>query len=158
MTARRSKFNVEKSTERRTWDGIVFDSEMEMKFYRDVILPAYATNDIKKFELQKPYELQPEFLYNDKKERSINYVADFYIECSDGKSIVIDIKGHADSVARLKRKMFHFKYPDVDYRWVAYSKIDGGWIDWDVLQKNRSERKKIRVKKKEEQFLEGDDL
>ena len=36
---RKSKFNVEKDIAKRTYDGIVFDSVMEMKYYRDVVCP-----------------------------------------------------------------------------------------------------------------------
>lgn len=35
----RSKFNVDKDKEKRTYDNIVFDSQLEMKYYRDVLCP-----------------------------------------------------------------------------------------------------------------------
>lgn len=35
----RTKFNVDKDKAKRTCEGIVFDSVMEMKYYRDVVLP-----------------------------------------------------------------------------------------------------------------------
>ena len=61
-----------------------------------------------------------------------------------GAEIIIDIKGQPDSVAKLKRKLMFFKYPDIDYRWITYSKIDGGWIDYETVKKARSERKKTK--------------
>ena len=33
----RSKFNVDKDKEKRTYNNIVFDSQLEMKYYRDVL-------------------------------------------------------------------------------------------------------------------------
>ncbi len=145
----RSKFNVNSDKAGRTYDGIVFDSAMEMKYYRDVVLPQVESGTITKYELQKPYVLQPKFKHGDDTVRDITYVADYYIEYSDGSSEVIDIKGHPDSIAKLKRKMFWYVYPTLTYRWVCYSKIDGGWVDWEVVDKGRKERKK----KKKEQLL-----
>lgn len=156
MAERKSKFNVDTETTKRMFDSIVFDSEMEMRFYRDVILPNAKSGAIDYYELQKRYDLQPAFKHNGIKQQAIRYVADFYIEYSDGKSVVIDIKGHADPVAKLKRKMFWYKYEDVDYRWITYSKIDGGWVDWDYVQEQRKQRRKDRIKAKQAK-LEGED-
>ncbi len=146
---RQSKYNVGKDAEKRTCDGIVFDSAMEMKYYRDVVLPGLADGTIMKVERQKEYELQPKFRRDGMLVRAITYVADFYIEYSDGTSVVIDIKGFADSVATLKRKLFWAKYPEIDYRWLSLSIQDGGWVEWDDLQKYRRERKKQKLKEKE---------
>lgn len=144
---RQSKYNVDSNVEKRTHDGIVFDSAMEMKYYRDVILPGVEDGSIAKFERQKEYELQPKFVHDGKPVRAITYVADFYIEYSDGRSVVIDIKGFADSVARLKRKLFWAKYPDLEYKWLCLSIQDGGWVDWDFVQKARQQRKKAKKAK-----------
>lgn len=48
----RSKFNVSDNKDKRTYDGIVFDSELEMKYYRDVVCPKFNSGEIVKFELQ----------------------------------------------------------------------------------------------------------
>ena len=53
----RTKYNVGKKTYDRTYDGIVFDSAIEMKYYRDVILPAVKSGDIVHYEMQKKYIL-----------------------------------------------------------------------------------------------------
>lgn len=138
----RSKFNVDADKEKRTYDGIVFDSRMEMKYYCDVICPGVESGIIKHFELQKPYELQPKFTHNNKNVLPITYVADFYVEYSDGCVEVIDVKGCPDSVAILKRKLFWYRYPDVKYSWVTYAKKWGGWVDYDVVKKLRKEEKR----------------
>lgn len=143
----RSKFNVDKDKEQRTYDGIVFDSKLEMRFYRDVVLPQKRSGKIKQFELQKKYILQPEFRHDGKAVQPITYVADFYLEFADGHIEVIDTKGCPDSVAKLKRKMFWYIFPDIIYRWICYSKIDGnednqGWCDYEYVQHQRKLRKK----------------
>ena len=131
----RTKFNVDKNTEKRTYNGIVFDSILEMKYYRDVLLPKVESGEIINYVLQKPYELQPKFVHNGKAIRPIQYVADFYIVYKDGREEVIDTKGYGDQVAKLKRKIFWYHYPDVDYKWVTYVKKYGGWIDYEEYKK-----------------------
>lgn len=150
MDIDRSKYNVEKDTKKRTCDDIVFDSQMEMRYYRDVILPLSRSGDICAFELQKEYELQPKFVYMGKTVRPITYVADFYVEYKDGHSEVIDIKGCPDSAARLKKKMFEYRYNDTIYRWISYNKKWGGWLDLDVIQRLRKENKKKQQQEEKE--------
>jgi hypothetical protein len=138
----RTKFNIDKDKEKRTHDGIVFDSRLEMKYYRDVLCPKVESGEITKFELQKKYVLQPEFTRNGKKVFPIMYVADFYIEYADGHTEVVDTKGMPDSVAKLKRKLFWHKFPDVDYMWVTHAKKFGGWIDYELANTLRKEAKR----------------
>lgn len=139
---KRSKFNVDKDKAKRTCNGIVFDSELEMKYYRDVVLPGVESGRIKYYELQKPYELQPKFVHDGKIVQPIKYVADFYIEYADGSSEVIDTKGIPDSTAIIKRKMFWYVYPDIKYIWVTWSKIDGGWCSYEYVKQQRNLRRK----------------
>lgn len=152
-----TKYNVDKNIAKRTYDGIVFDSVLEMKYYIEIVCPGVESGKISYYELQKEYILQPDFIRQGKKVRPITYVADFYIEYADGHTEIIDTKGMPDNVAKMKRKMFWCKYPDLDYRWVTYVKKYGGWIDYDVAKKLRSEEKKKRKaleKEKEEKELE----
>lgn len=143
----RTKFNVDKEVSERTYNGIVFDSKLEMRYYCEVVCPGVDSGQIKHFELQKEYELQPKFTYGGKSIRPIIYVADFYLEFADGHTEVIDTKGMPDSVAKLKRKLFWFHYPNIQYRWLAFSKKWGGWLDYDVLQKlRRDEKRKKNIK------------
>ena len=154
----RTKFNVDKDTSRRTYNGIVFDSILEMKYYRDVLCPLVESGDVVKFELQKPYELQPKFKHDNKNVQPITYVADFFIVYKDGTEVVIDTKGCPDSVANIKRKLFWYRYPDVDYRWVTFSLIDGGWCSYDYVKKQRAARKKAKLeaeKAKMEETING---
>ena len=140
----RTKFNVDKDTEKRTYDGIVFDSVMEMKYYRDVLLPLVESGDVVEYELQKPYELQPKFSHDGKTVRPITYVADFFMVYKDGSELVVDTKGCPDSTALLKRKLFWYHYPDVHYEWITYVKKFGGWISYDECKRLRHEAKKLK--------------
>ena len=126
-----SKYNVSKNKDKRTYDGITFDSELEMRYYRDFLLPLVKSGDVVNYELQKPYELQPKFIHDNKTVQPIKYVADFFIVYKDGHEEVIDTKGCPDSVAILKRKLFWYQYPTVDYKWVTWVKKFGGWIEYE---------------------------
>lgn len=126
-----------------------------MKYYRDVVCPLEESGDVVYCELQKPYELQPKFEHDNRTVKSITYVADFFIRYKDGHEEVIDTKGCPDQTAILKRKMFWYVYPDVTYRWVSFSKRDGGWIDYDVLKKKRAARKREKKKALEQKENEN---
>lgn len=115
-----SKYHVAAKGD-RTYDGIVFDSKAEMEYYRDVVLPLVAAGEIVQYELQKSFELQPGFRYNGKAVRAITYVCDFYLVYKDGHTEVIDVKGMATPEAKLKRKMFLYKYPEKKLLWVKKS-------------------------------------
>lgn len=145
----RTKFNVDKDSDGRTIDGIVFDSELELRYYRDVLLPLVESGDVVEYELQKPYELQPKFVHDGRTVQAIKYVADFYIKYADGCEEVIDIKGFADATALLKRKLFWYTFPGLRYIWLTYSRTDGGWIEYEDLKKARAARKKEKKAKKE---------
>lgn len=93
--------------------------------------------------------LQEKIVQDSLRACGIGYIADFYIEYSDGHIEVIDTKGIPDSVAKIKRKLFWFQYPNVKYRWLAYSKKWGGWLDYDTIQKLRREEKRSKNKKEE---------
>ena len=143
----RSKYNVGRDADKRTCDGIVFDSVMEMRYYRDELLPRVGSGEIRRVELQKPYELQPKFVHDGKTVRAITYVADFYVEFADGTVEVVDVKGMADSLARCKRKLFWYNYPDITYIWVTYVKKYGGWRDWDEVNALRKLEKRQKRSK-----------
>ena len=121
-----------------------------MKYYRDIILPKYNSGEIKYFERQKKYILQPGYILNGKKILPIIYKADFYVVYSNDKEEVIDTKGCPDAVAKIKKKMFGYVFPDVTYLWKSYSLKDGGWLNYEDIQKAR----KLRKKQKKEQIKE----
>lgn len=109
---------------------------------RDVVIPSMESGQVTHVARQVPYELQPKFAHDGVSVRPITYVADFVITYADGHVEVIDIKGMPDAAAIIKRKLFWYRYPDVIYRWITYSKRDGGWLPYETVKKNRAARKK----------------
>ena len=146
---KRSKYGVditEKGKLKRTYKGFTYDSETEMKFYRDYVEPKMESGEIISCDKQVKYELQPSFKHEGKTILAINYVADFVLTFSDGSEIIYDVKGMPDNMALLKRKLFWYKYPELDYRWICNSIIDGGWVSYEVVKQGRKERKKQKGK------------
>jgi len=129
-------------------NGIKFDSKAEYEYYKYLCDFYYGKNvDIK---LQEVFELQPKFSKFDKNYRAINYKADFSIYDESGKLIiVIDVKGMVLPLAKLKKKLFEYKY-DVPLRFVAkcpkkYESYGAdGWIDVEKLEKLRRDAKKSK--------------
>ncbi len=142
--AKRTKFNVSKDKEKRTYNGIEFDSELEMRYYRDVVERLITSGEVVSCERQKKYVLQPSFKRNGKTVLAIEYKADFVLKYSDGREEVIDTKGFADAQAILKKKLFWYVFPGLNYRWISFSRVDGGWVDFEVIKKGRKARKKLK--------------
>ncbi|HIW39039.1 MAG TPA: DUF1064 domain-containing protein [Candidatus Jeotgalicoccus stercoravium] len=132
-----SKYNAKKVE----YKGITFDSKVECDYYKyleqRLIIDGYDY-----IEIQPRYELIPKF----GKQRKAEYIADFAL-WNDGKLIeVIDVKGMATETAKLKAKIFRYKYQDVKLTWICkapkYTSED--WITYEELNKVRRERKKAK--------------
>ena len=96
------------------FDGIKFDSKLEAQRYKELKVLERARL-IKDLQLQPRFELQPSFKKNGKTYRKIEYIADFsYFDIEKGKVIVEDTKGFKTEVYKLKRKMFEYKYPELE--------------------------------------------
>lgn len=154
---KKSKYNVdlsEKGKAKRTYQGITFDSETELKFLLEWIEPKLKTGEILSYERQVPYVLQEGFInFDGKRILPIKYVADYVITFSDNRQIVVDVKGQPDATAKLKKKMFEFKYRDIPFYWycrsIKYSDGDN-WIVYEELEKRRKADKKSKNKKVED--------
>ena len=94
-------------------DGIKFDSQKEAKRHEELKL-LLSGGKISNLELQPKFVLQSGFLnkITNRKERAINYIADFQYRDGVGNLIVEDVKGMKTDVYKLKRKMFLAKYQD----------------------------------------------
>ncbi len=138
----RSKYNS-----KPVWiDGILFASGIEGQYYVG-LKEKEKLGLVKSFILQPVYELQPKFRKNGKGIQAIKLKADFQIILADGSELIVDVKGHPTEGAIIKRKMFDLKYPDRNLVWISYSKIDGGWIEYEELKKARKLRKKAKGEK-----------
>ena len=101
------KYNVV-SKERRTTDGITFDSMAEMRRYLELKM-------LEKSGIIEGLELQPKFLLIPKTEkggRAVYYRADFKYT-KDGKTVYEDVKGVQTEVYKLKKKLLLWQYPDI---------------------------------------------
>lgn len=95
-------------------DGIRFDSKLEARRYIELQMLEKA-GEISDLLIQPEYVLQPLFRKNGKTYRKIVYRADFsYYDKRQGKYIVEDTKGFQTDVYRLKKKLFEYRYPDLE--------------------------------------------
>ena len=97
-------------------DGMKFDSKLEAKRYIQLKLLQRA-GEIKDLRTQAEFILQPSYKKNGKTIRAIKYVADFvYYDVRKGKTIIEDTKGFRNDVYKLKKKIFEYKYPDLEIK------------------------------------------
>ena len=102
--------------EEKIVDGIKFDSKLEARRYIQLKLLLRA-GEIKDLRMQAEYELQPSYKKNGRTIRAIKYVADFvYYDVRERKTIIEDTKGFRNDVYKLKKKIFEYKYPDLEIR------------------------------------------
>ncbi|MCD4838152.1 DUF1064 domain-containing protein [Neobacillus sedimentimangrovi] len=138
-----SKYNSKKVE----LDNHIFDSQLEARYYQQLKW-LQENEQILFFRLQPRYLLQEGFIKDGKTYRKIEYIADFEIHHLDGSIEVVDVKGAPPTEAfKLKKKLFDYKYPH-KLSVVSYSKMDGGWILYEDLEKRRKERKKGKAVKK----------
>jgi hypothetical protein len=126
-------------------DGIKFDSEAEAKFY-SYLMELHLTGEVKDFDLQPEYELQPKFVNKRGKNiLPIKYKADFLIHYHDKPSEVIDVKGMETADFKLKKKIFEYKYDQSLIlvceapQYLAPQKF----IELEELKELRKKRKKV---------------
>ncbi|MHA6807922.1 DUF1064 domain-containing protein [Staphylococcus capitis] len=130
-----SKYNAKKVE----YKGIVFDSKVECEYYQYL---EKKMNGVRynRIEIQPRYELIPKF----GDQRKTEYIADFALYLDNDLIKVIDVKGMATTTAKLKAKLFRYKYPDVKLTWICKAPKYTGleWIEYDELIKVRRKRKR----------------
>lgn len=95
-------------------DMYVFDSIAESRRYKELALLEKA-GEIENLQLQPKFLLQDSFKKNGKTYRKIEYIADFMYE-EKGKVIVEDVKGMETKEFKIKRKLFEYKYPNLELK------------------------------------------
>lgn len=104
-----------------TIDNHKFDSKVEADYYlfvKDLKEKGYIAS----IELQPKFLLQEKFTKGKKKYRDMFYIADFLLTFSNGRQVIIDIKGLPTEVAILKRKLFDYRYKDLRLIWLKKKK------------------------------------
>lgn len=94
--------------------GCIWDSRKELREYERLLLLQQA-GEIKTIMLQPKFELQPSFIYKEKKQRAITYKADFMVVYTDGRKEIIEVKGFKTRDYVLRKKLLLYKYPDIDF-------------------------------------------
>jgi len=128
-------------------DDIEFDSQIEAKYF-ELLKEKVKNGEIKSFTIQPTYELQPSFIKNGIKYRSINYISDFLILNNDDSIYLIDIKGFQTVDSKLKKKLFDYKYPNIELKLLGYVAKYGGFIPLDEINKIRRKNKREKMKNK----------
>jgi hypothetical protein len=100
------------------FDGYKFDSLAELGRYQN-LRTMENNGDISNLVVHPRFILQEPFTYNHVRERAIAYEADFSYYEKDGKKIVEDVKGFKTKEYLLKRKLFLYKYPGVNFVEIA---------------------------------------
>ena len=132
------------SVDYKTGETLTFMSKLEKQYYEDIVVVGMKNGTLKDYKLQQKYLLQPSFKYFGKTIREINYISDFDLYYSNGDFVVIDTKGAPTADAKIKAKLFKFKYPTIDFKWMSYTKATG-WMEYEDLQKYRRDKKKNKI-------------
>lgn len=130
-----SKYNARKVE----YKGIVFDSKVECEYYQYLEKKMNGVT-YNRIEIQPRYELIPKF----GDQRKTEYIADFALYLDSDLIEVIDVKGMATTTAKLKAKLFRYKYPEVKLTWICKAPKYTGleWIEYEELIKVRRKRKR----------------
>lgn len=110
---KKSKYNSRKVLN----DGLWFDSQLESDRYDELKL-LQNIGAIKELQLQPRFLLQKGFRdSNGKRHRPIHYKADFqYVDVRAGAVVVEDAKGKKTEAYSIKKKLFLFNYPDLNFK------------------------------------------
>ena len=137
---KKHKYNAKKTVV----DGISFDSKAEAEYYIHLKY-LQSINIVRSFYLQPVINIIPNFKYDGKTIRKMDYRLDFKVEYTDGTTEYIDIKGMATTDAKMKLKLARYFNQDKKITWISRSLKYGddfGWIEFDELQKKRREAKR----------------
>ncbi|MHB8387912.1 MAG: DUF1064 domain-containing protein [Metallibacterium sp.] len=94
------------------YNGRIYASKKEAEYAYKLGLLQKSGEVISIFP-QPEFELQPAYVKNGKKIRSIKYIADFLVKYKDGHEGIIDCKGIKTREFTIKQKMFEYKYPEL---------------------------------------------
>jgi hypothetical protein len=96
-------------------DNIKFHSKLEARAY-NVLKQMLMAKVIKSFEMQVKYSLQDKFRNQlGKMNREIKYFADFVVIGNNDEEFVIDTKGYSTEIAKIKLKLFEYKFNKILY-------------------------------------------
>ena len=115
---KRGKYGNQKTE----YNGRTFDSALEANTARDLDLLRRASDlseRVVDVQYQVPFVLQEKFTDSQgKKHQAIVFVCDFVITYADGRKEALESKGFETETWKIKKKLFLFKYRDINFRQV----------------------------------------
>lgn len=142
-TRKRPKYNTStKKKDKPVYNGIIFDSLIELEYYRH-LKQLQEKGEIDHIFRQAKSVLIKKYEIDGRKVRAAEIVVDFVIQYKDGRLEYHDTKGNPCEKAKLQRKLFESFYK-VPLKWICYSKMDGGWLEYEELKKLRAKRKRTK--------------
>jgi hypothetical protein len=131
-----------------SYNGITFDSKEELDYYL-LLLDRQAKGEINYIEIHKAYELIPSYKVKGKTIKPLTYEADFVFYDNVLDIVrVVDVKGFADDVFKLKKKLFDYKFKYVNGLEVMKYAKSTGWVNYDEYKKARASYKKRLIEEK----------
>jgi hypothetical protein len=89
-------------------DGIVFDSEMESKYYL-LLKERIAKKEVSHLSIHRKYVLLPDFNYDGIKIKGLTYEADFvYFDHNDKRIYIEDVKGFQENEFKQQWKLLKY--------------------------------------------------
>lgn len=98
----------------KTVDGIRFASGAEAAYFEHLKRLKRA-GEVVAFTIQPRFEIQPAYEKHGRKVAAREYVGDFAVTYSDGRRVVVDVKGDRGTVTALftlKRALYGYLYDD----------------------------------------------
>lgn len=133
-----------------TYNGITFDSNEEKEYYM-LLKQRETKGEISDLKIHEPFELIPSYKMNGKTVKALTYEADFvFYDKQLGITRVIDVKGFADDVFKLKKKLFDYNFTKLfplGLEVMKYAKSTG-WVNYDDYKKARAIYKKRLLEEK----------
>lgn len=106
MSEKRGKYGVAPKAD-RTLDGVVFDSKLEMNYYKHLVLLMKA-KDPKERVIS--IGLQVEFPIFIRGKKVFSYMLDFRVDYADRRIEYVDVKGIRTQIFILKKKCVEAEY------------------------------------------------
>ena len=100
-------------------DGYLFDSQTEYEYYK-ILKAKREMGSILAFAIKPQYVLIPPFNYMGKQVKGVVYTPDFEYVDSNGKTIVVEIKGYPTPDFELRLKLWKYKNQDKEIQVLKY--------------------------------------
>jgi hypothetical protein len=104
----KNKYNAN----RTEYNGVMYASKREATKAQELDLLKKA-GEVLEWVPHPIYYVLPRFYKFKKKYQGIKYIPDFWIKWKDGREELIDIKGFATPLFKIKEKMFNYRFPDL---------------------------------------------